>query len=563
MKIARKFTKYFSLLLVTAMLGSCGKIDPGADLNVDVSDHSDIVLETYFPAFGFPNQKIKQGWLGQALIQETTYQANYNQFSSAADTEANNLLNTKEPIDMMKVTSTIFNNYVTHGYFTDLTDVIEKYGNVVVSPDGTTMKNLFTKEQWDACSYKGRIYAIPEIGHTSMNNQALIWNTDHLQRVGIEHIPQTVGEFKTALEKLTAHFRPNNQNYYAFGLNGYISISNPISAAFDVPAQWYVDDEGKLQNMIMSDEYENYSIFMNELLLGKHIAGDWVSQTEPNCISNFVKENCSVYVGSYWNIQSTRDQLLSSYPSFPEDMMLNKEKKAFVYGELERVLYKEDALLGWNVYLKGDGTNGSPVQAKGKVREDGNGVGYYITVPVSCAKRAAYVMDWVCRKNTEAATILMIAGEEGLHFDYCQAQDEGAIKLNKADDTYVKLYDRYHEDIKGMSQFQTSVNCDIAREWWPVAENGFNAWNVLVVDENGQEEQDRIIENAFALHPVLPRFASVDLEAQNYVVTQAQYLINCDEGEHRATLENARQSYISRYYSKCQEEMNSWYSQNH
>ena len=76
-----------------------------------------------------------------------------------------------------------------------------------------------------------------------------------------------------------------------------------------------------------------------------------------------------------------------------------------------------------------------------------------------------------------------------------------------------------------MSQFQTSVNMDIAREWWPVAENGFDAWNVLVVDDEGNVENDRIINSAFMFHPVLPNFASVDLEAQNYVVTQAQYCI--------------------------------------
>lgn len=562
MKFANKLTKYCSLLLVTAILGSCGSVNPEADLTIDVTDHSDIVLKTYFPNFGVPNAKIKEGWLGQALNAHTTYNVEYNQFSNAADTEANNLLNTKEPIDMLKATSTIFNNYVTHGYFTDLTDAIEKYMDVVVHPDGRTFKELYTEEQWEACSYNGRIYGIPEIGHTSMVNQALVWNRDHLKAVGINKIPETIGEFKTALNKLTEHFKPLNNNYYAFGLNGNISISNPISPAFDVPAQWYIDDEGKLQNMIMSEEYKNYSEFMNQCLLDGQIALDWVSQSEANCMSNFVKENCSVYVGSYWNIQSTRDQLCSSYQSFPDDIMSNSQKRAYVYGESVRVTLKDDALLSWNVYLKGDGTHNSPVQSVGKVREDGNGVGYYITVPVACAQRTAYVLDWVCRKNTEEATILAIAGEEGLHFDYCESGDEGAIKLNKQENTYVKLYDRYHDDIKGMSQFQTSVNCDVAREWWPVAEDGFNAWNVLVVDEQGQVETERLIENEFALHPVLPKFASVDLVAQNYVVTQAQYLINADEGEHDELLEEARTAYNTRYYSKFDKEINDWYSKN-
>ena len=551
-----------SMVALLSVMSSCSTVDIKPDLNVDVNNHADIVLNTYFPNFGCQNQKIKKGWLAKEIIRQTGYNVEFNQFSSSMDTEVNKFLNTREPIDMMKVGGTIFNNYVTLGYFTDLTDVIEKYANVVVKSDGTTFKNLFTKEQWEACSYNGRIYAIPEIGHTAMADQAIVWNRDHLKQVGINTIPQTIGEVNDALEALEAYFGPKNKNYYAFGLYGTIPVNNPLSCAFEVPGEWYVDENGDLQNVIHSEQWGTYINWVNSLLNKGLIAGDWVSQSETNAMSNFVKENCSAYVAAYWNITSVREMLVSTYQSFPEEMVLTSEKRAYVYGETERVTLKDDALLSWSVYVKGDGTHGSIPQTKGVVREGPTGVGYYITVPVACAKRAAYVMDWVCKKNTEDMTITLIAGEEGLHYDYTTKEDPDAIKLNTKQETYVKIYDQFLTDISGMSQFQTSVNMDVAREWWPVAEAGFNAWNVLVVDENGVEERDRVIENPFDLHPVLPLFAKVDLEAQNYVITQAQTLINCSPSDFEANLASARETYNTRFYNICKDEINNWYKNN-
>ena len=560
--MVRKLKIPFLTTLVALMtsLSGCGAVSIDPDLTIDVSNHDDITLKTYFPNFGCANQKIKRGWLGQEIIRQTGYNVEFNQFSASMDTEVNKFLNTREPIDMLKVGGTIFNNYVTLGYFTDLTDVIEKYANVVVKPDGTTFKNLFTQKQWEACSYNGRIYAIPEIGHTAMADQAIVWNTDHLKLIGYDHIPQTISEIDDALNKLEAYFGPKNKNYYAFGLYGTIPVNNPLSGAFEVPGEWWVDENGHLQNVIHSPQWEKYITWVNSLLNKGLIAGDWVSQSETNAMNNFVKENCSAYVATYWNITSVRNMLISTYQSFPEDMVLTSEKRAYVYGETERVTLKEDGLLGWSVYVKGDGAFGSVPQERGVVREGPTGVGYYITVPVASCKRAAYVVDWVCKKNTEQMTITLIAGQEGLHYDYTTKDDPDAIKLNKKEETYVKIYDKFLEDISGMSQFQTSVNMDIAREWWPVAEAGFDAWNVLVVDEDGKEDSSRVIKNPFATHPVLPKFAKVDLEAQNFVITQAQALINVDSSKLKDNLAKARSTYNTRFYNLCKDEINAWYA---
>ena len=553
-----------SLVALMSMVTGCGLADNKPDLNVDVSSHDDITLKTYFPNFGVQNKKIRDGWLANAIREQTGYKVDFNQFSTSMDTEVNKFLNTREPIDMMKVGGTIFNNYVTNGYFTDLTDVIEKYGDVVVKSDGTTFKNLFTEEQWAACSYNGRIYAIPEIGHTAMADQAIIWNRDHLKLVGIDYIPTTIGQIDDALTKLEAYFGPKNKNYYALGLYGTIPVNNPLSCAFEVPGEWWVDENGDLQNVIHSTQWKTYITWMNSLLNKGYIAGDWVSQSETHAMNNFVKQNCSAYIAAYWNITPVREMLVSTYESFPEDMVLTSDKRNYVYGESKMTTLKDDALLSWTVYVTGDGTHGSIPQEKGVVREGPTKVGYYITVPVVNAKRAAYVIDWVCKKNTEEMTITMVAGKEGKHYEFTTSDDPDAIKLFNDKNQYVKLHkEDFLADISGMSQFQTSVNMDIAREWWPVAEAGFNAWNVLVLDENNKEDRSRVIENPFGYHPVLEKFAKVDLEAQNFVITQAQALINASPDALDSNYQKARNDYNTRFYNICKDEINTWYKANH
>ena len=105
-----------------------------------------------------------------------------------------------------------------------------------------------------------------------------------------------------------------------------------------------------------------------------------------------------------------------------------------------------------------------------------------------------------------------------------------------------------------MSQYQTAVNPDVARKWWPVAEAGFDAWSVLVTDE------ERLILDPFAVHPVLEEFAKVDLLAQNYVITQQQNIINKGVDNY---LQQARETYLSRYWKdSIKNEVNNWFKGN-
>lgn len=560
--------KVLAILSCTAAISACfggTALDPKPDLNVDVSQHSDIKINAYFPAFGCDAKKVSDGFLANQIREMTTYQVDFHQLSeSGGDTEVNKLLSTKEPVDMLKCAPTLFNSYVTDGYFTDLTDVIEKYGDTPVDSKGTKFKDIFTEEQWKACSYNGKIYGIPEYGHTAMVNQAMVWNTDHLKEVGITKIPETIKEFDDALYALQKHFGTDagNMNYYAFGLTGNIATDNSISPAFGVPMQFYEDANGDLQNMIMSDEMANYITYVNKLKRDGIIVNDWIGQAETKSIDNFVKGYCSVYCGSYWNIKELRRSMIASYKSFPSDVKSDAQKKEYVTGTSKLCELKDDALVGWRVGLRGDGSFNSKVQDKFMSR-DNRTVGFFITVPVACAKRAAYVVDWVIRKNTEESTIMLVAGKEGVHYDFTTADDPDAVALYTKPVKYIKKYDKFDEDISGMSQFQTGVYCDVAREWWPIAEAGFDAWNVLLLDENGNEDSSRVIGNPFAMHPVIAKFSKYDLKGQNHVITHVQRCINAaNDADLASRIQNARNTYCENYYNKFASDINSWYKEN-
>ena len=550
----KRFLSTIGLLLTVFSVSSCsGGIDPNPDWTIDVeATKKDVQLLTYFPNSGKSGDFFQNSYIPQKLEEITGYKVTFNQTSEGgADTQVQTILTGKEPVDMLKISPTLFNNYVTQGYFTDLTDGLEKYAPNVMS------LSKITEQQWEACSYNGKIYAIPEVGHTTMNNLGLAWNMDHLASVGIDTMPSTISEFEEAMVALQAKYG-GNANYHALGIAGTHADANPFSATFDVPKNWFVNENGELENVLFSDRTEQYLSYMHTLASRNMIASGWSGQSSSTVISNFVQGFSSCIVLSYWEWTPLRDSLVAAYPDFPSDVVTENQKKAYVYGveDHEYGVAPSDAMVQYNLYITGDGKYGTNYQEKGKVR-DSHGIAYYITVPVASAKDAAYTLDWINYKQTEEVTILQIAGEENVHYQKVTKDDPDAIKLLTEDgepEEYVKILDAFYSDISGMSQYQTAVNPDVARKWWPAAEAGFDAWSVLVTDE------ERLILDPFAVHPVLEEFAKVDLLAQNYVITQQQNIINKGVDNY---LQQARETYLSRYWKdSIKNEVNNWFKGN-
>lgn len=144
----------FAITMLSGFIASCGEaLDPNANWDIDVSStKGDITLNTYFPAFGQDSNKVQNGFIAKELEKETGYKVTYNQTSeSSADTQVQAILTGKEPVDLLKISPTLFNNYVTQGYFTDLTEGIDKYGENI-----KTVAEI-TDAEWEACTYNGKI----------------------------------------------------------------------------------------------------------------------------------------------------------------------------------------------------------------------------------------------------------------------------------------------------------------------------------------------------------------------------------------------------------------------
>ena len=409
----KRFLSTIGLLLTVFSVSSCsGGIDPNPDWTIDVeATKKDVQLLTYFPNSGKSGDFFQNSYIPQKLEEITGYKVTFNQTSEGgADTQVQTILTGKEPVDMLKISPTLFNNYVTQGYFTDLTDGLEKYAPNVMS------LSKITEQQREACSYNGKIYAIPEVGHTTMNNLGLAWNMDHLASVGIDTMPSTISEFEEAMVALQTKYG-GNANYHALGIAGTHADANPFSATFDVPKNWFVNENGELENVLFSDRTEQYLSYMHTLASRNMIASGWSGQSSSTVISNFVQGFSSCIVLSYWEWTPLRDSLVAAYPDFPSDVVTGNQKKAYVYGveDHEYGVAPSDAMVQYNLYITGDGKYGTNYQEKGKVR-DSHGIAYYITVPVASAKDAAYTLDWINYKQTEEVTILQIAGEENVHY---------------------------------------------------------------------------------------------------------------------------------------------------
>ena len=140
----KRFLSTIGLLLTVFSVSSCsGGIDPNPDWTIDVeATKKDVQLLTYFPNSGKSGDFFQNSYIPQKLEEITGYKVTFNQTSEGgADTQVQTILTGKEPVDMLKISPTLFNNYVTQGYFTDLTDGLEKYAPNIMSLSKITDNN--------------------------------------------------------------------------------------------------------------------------------------------------------------------------------------------------------------------------------------------------------------------------------------------------------------------------------------------------------------------------------------------------------------------------------------
>lgn len=536
-----KKDKRLTLVLVTAAIGCLsltGCDTSYHEASVSLPDSLDPSkqpsLKGLFPDSGFNDNVFNTGYTASLINSLTGYDVNYAQLTgSDADNVITNYLTSKTQYDFMKLGLGQFDAHVVEKAFLPLEDYLNKFG--------THLKDIIPQESWDTATYDGHIYAIPETAFASMQDEAIIFSRSALQEVGITSVPSTVGDFTDALTALQSHFGASNSSYHAFSLVGAMPTLSCISDAFEVPYNFFVDGEGKIENYIYSDNTLPYLNYMNGFVRNGVLAQSWSSSTASDALGQFIKGNCSVVSLPYWYMVPLYTQLCSVNPT-----------KYPTYDDAK-------ADIGYVLNLRGDGTNGSKNQVSAK-HQAGMGNAYMITIPWYMSENAAYTIDYMDKKIQDVNYKLFLTGREGEGFEYTTADDADGVKITYGGETkYYKLLSTFKSNIKDNSMYQTGGNASVGKAFWPLREKGFDCWSVInEIDENA-------ITNPLSMYPVIPSYSKISIVSASYVMTYIQQAINTlNNSETKNTsgiLSAVKKNYKTKYWTDAVDaDVQAWYS---
>ena len=412
-----------SLMLLSGIsyFSGCGEeytsqIDWDVDLSKPVA-LTGLYPETNIKGFGSDDS-------AKIIEQKTGYKMTYQELSGAADNEVNNFLTNRADFDIMKLTQAQYHPYLEDGTFLDLTELLQK------TPQGRTLYQLIDLMEfgWDSVTYtdnngEKHIYGIPDFGFVCMTDCALVWNMDHLKQIGYNDAPDTLGGVTDAFTKLQEHYGKTNDKYHAFCIPGSNNCEvSQIKSAFDVPWNFYVDDQGKIQQYVYSPNVDKYVTYMHGLHENGILFEAWQQDDQASANQKFADELCSCIYISYWNVTPLINAMV--------DNIFTNEKGEKVKGKIAHQMgipntyesLKENAIK-WVTRVRGDGTNGSSNQEVARLEGDPGGVSYYTVIPAYKGDRALYIIDYLAKKIEAFGDFY--AGVEGDHWNKIKPGDKG------------------------------------------------------------------------------------------------------------------------------------------
>ena len=490
----------FSLLLVFALAISLSKCDveqfnkynKQIDLNVYLDEKPE--LNTLFPNSGMDSSSFANGWTTKYFEEMTGYKVKYNQAIDNQTTIVNNILAGQEEYHMLKLESGTYMAMVGKGSFVDLKPALEKFGKDLLE--------IIPQEAWDAVTIDGKIYGIPETGFGQMIGSALVWNMRQLKEVGITKVPETLKEVEDAFYALKEHNKDNSK-YYGFAMASPSVYVEPLAAAFDLNKDFFINENGEISHTMYDPQYKAYYKWLNKLCRDGIISKQQQSFSAVDIYQNIARGDLGCGYLPYWYINS----LVSAMAATPEYESEEEARNS----------------LGYSLTIKGDGTAGSAVQSVGKTL-CADSIGYYMVIPVHMAKYGAYAIDWMNTKIKTEVYEGFRLGDEGVHYEISSSNDPDAVKITvSGEEKYVKLLPAYNTDILPTSMYQTGGNPTVGRNLWPLSEQSYKCWEILV-----DTDYDNIVTNELSMVPYIKGWSEVDISSRSMVVTYEQRLIIAD-----------------------------------
>ena len=494
--IFKKLLSLTSIFAFTTCLFSCdvekfNKYNQSIDLNVYLDDKPE--LNVLFPNSGMDNSSFESGWTTKYFEEKTGYKVNYSQALDNQTTIVQNIFTSKDEYHAMKLESGTYMAMVGKEQkpFVDLKPALEKYGKDLLE--------IIPQEAWDAVTIDGKIYGIPETGFGQMIGSALVWNMRQLAEVGITKVPETLKEVEDAFYALKEK-NSDNSKYYSFAMASPSTYVEPLAAAFDLNKDFFINENGEIAHTMYDPQYKAYFKWLNTLCKDGIISRQQQSFSAVDIYQNLAKGDLGCGYLPYWYINSLVSAMAASSDYSNEEEARNS--------------------LGYSLTIKGDGTAGSVVQEKGKTLYY-ESIGYYMVIPVYMAKYGAYAIDWMNTKIKTEVYEGFRLGEEGVHYQVSNSNDPDAIKITvSGEEKYIKLLPKYNIDILPTSMYQTGGNPTVGRNLWPLSEQSYKCWNILV-----ETDYDNIVTNELSMVPYIKGWSDVDITSRSMVVTYEQRLI--------------------------------------
>lgn len=274
------------------------------------------------------------------------------------------ILSNKEEIDIMKLPAELYHRYAQKGYFAELDELLERYGERVLEVND--------QASWETAQIDGKTYGIPERAPKAFVGDAIGIREDVLEELG-EPIPQTLDDFYRLLVRIK-----EETNYIP--ITGYQPIIHPISGAFGVNARWTYDD--RVIHRLEKDGMKEYLAFMQKLYQEGLMDEHWPFNTHTIVRDKFVAGEAAMMASYGWGVSGR--VVPSMQKNFGTDVAL---------------------IMG----LEGEnGQKGAWIEA--------TGVDFYIVIP-KVSKNKKEAMVYLNEKLEPSLFKRMVLGDEGIHWE--------------------------------------------------------------------------------------------------------------------------------------------------
>ena len=596
---------------IASAFAGCGELRlPEVNMDVDLS--TPINLKGLFPNSGM--KAFGRDDTAQIIERETGYKVQYDELdSSGVETAVGKFLSSRKDYNFMKLNDACYTPYLEDGIFLDLTNLLEN------TPEGKVLYQLIDLMDygWEAVTYTDNngdkhIYGIPDFGYVHMIDTALVWNTNHLEQIGFadefqKELPETLSEVTWAFEHLQEKFG-SNKSYSAFGVPGAASAEvNPIAACFEVPNQFYVDKDGKIQQKNFSDNMTDYVQYMNYLKQKGILSSNWNNSSATIANQAFAQELHSCIAIPYW------------YVTPLVNAIVEKKTIAATMGISNDFQTIHDEAIAWTLRLRGDGykfetAKGEEIscktQTKAMLPGDSSGISYYTVIPAYMAENARHVINYLAKKMEAFGNFF--GGDENKHWNTLTAEQIAARNLPAAEDyteendelytnaesfkdqicfvrpysysykdarsgeektvtvnepgKWIQLTPRCRDYIADNSQYCTGTNAIAAKVFCHVHEVAFNAWYYC----DNFPDVETYISNPMNMSPTMKLWAPVNIKTRSFLLTSVESAISSTDPLAELTVgrtgvysQYVRTDKLYYYWSDAvSDEMTAWYNAN-